>query len=105
MTEHRLYEYADPRKGEHPDWGTKIFDYGKNGGTEFPDCKCVVLDRAFPCGRTACGCGGIDAVSGLWQSRTDEWVPNKYGGNKNLEAIEFFKHLNSVVLGRNHGTQ
>ena len=51
--------------------------------------------EAVPHRWAACGCCRVDAVSGLWKRSDGEWVPNKYGGNKNLEAIEFFKHLNS----------
>ncbi len=88
-----------PEKGEHThDWGTKVFDFGKNEVKNFSDCQRAVLAGAVSCGRPACGCSGFYPLSGLWRRQDGQWVPNKYGGNKNLEAIEFFKHLNSVVL-------
>ena len=95
---------ADPRKGEHPDWGTKVFDYGKNEVIQLSDRqRACTGSMNLPCRRPARGRRRFHALSGLWTPATGQWVPNKYGDNKNLEAIEFFKHLNSVLIrGRNH---
>lgn len=93
-----IFEHPDPRLGEHPDWGTKIFNYGKTEVKNFLIANALFWLKEYHVDGIR-----VDAVASMlyldYGKRDGQWVPNIYGGNKNLEAIEFFKHLNSVVRG------
>lgn len=93
-----IFEHPDPRLGSHPDWGTKIFNYGKLEVKNFLIANVLFWLREFHVDGIR-----VDAVASMlyldYGKQDGQWVPNKFGGRENLEAIEFFKHLNSVVRG------
>ncbi len=97
-----IFEHPDPRRGEHPDWGTKIFNYGRTETKNFLIANAIFWMREFHVDGIR-----VDAVASMlyldYGKKDGEWLPNIHGGNKNLEAIEFFKHLNSVLHGIDPG--
>lgn len=98
-----LYEHEDPRQGFHPHWGTYIFNFGRREVANF-----LIANALFWFNRMHVDGLRVDAVASMlyldYGREEGEWIPNQYGGKENLEAIEFFKHLNSVVHQHFPGT-
>jgi 1,4-alpha-glucan branching enzyme len=98
-----LYEHADPRRGAHPEWGTLEFNFGRNEVRNFLVSSGLYwLDRYHADGLR------VDAVASMlyldYSREEGEWVPNQFGGNEDLEAVQFLKQLNETVYGRQPGT-
>jgi 1,4-alpha-glucan branching enzyme len=97
-----LYEHSDPRQGSHPDWGTLVYNYGRNEVQNYLISNALFwLDKYHIDGLR------VDAVASMlyldYSRKQDEWVPNQYGGRENLEAIAFLKRLNEVAYERYPG--
>jgi 1,4-alpha-glucan branching enzyme len=97
-----LYEHEDPRLGEHPDWGTLIFNFGRTEVRNFLHANALFWLEVFHVDGLR-----VDAVASMlyldYSRREGEWIPNRYGGRENLEAVDFLRRLNELVYGVHPG--